>query len=209
MRKVTKLWSEDLNIHLKNRYNINKKSKRFVTKPPAFRSELGRYDALISGSFALQFFDGVVWDESDLDIFVEDGDYAPLAIGEYLIEREGYKYISSVGHQGYSTRDLLEVTSYHVLTNVLLTLILNRLEHTRESLETAKKPKFKLLRRNSSPSKPSSAAFIQPPSSTLSPGTKHTLSSLIVHFSSARRTCYRSSMTGSENSWSNIVLEAG
>ena len=34
---------------------------------------MGTFDALISGSFAVQFFEGVTWTESDLDIFVEYG----------------------------------------------------------------------------------------------------------------------------------------
>ena len=34
---------------------------------------MGTHNALISGSFAVQFFEGVTWSQSDLDIFVEYG----------------------------------------------------------------------------------------------------------------------------------------
>jgi hypothetical protein len=70
-------------------WDINAKLRRFVDKPTALRSTLGRYQALISGSFALQFFERVVWSDSDLDIFapLEDG-YKEII--EYLVKEEGY-----------------------------------------------------------------------------------------------------------------------
>lgn len=90
LMRVTKRWLPHLSAHLKERWNINKKLLRFVENPVALRTQLGCYNALISGSFALQFFDGVVWDESDLDIYVEHqkGD---TEIGEYLTKAEGYE----------------------------------------------------------------------------------------------------------------------
>ena len=50
---------------------------------------MGKYGALISGSFAIQFFERVVWEESDLDIFVEEGLDASN-FEQYLCEKEGY-----------------------------------------------------------------------------------------------------------------------
>ncbi|TVY86545.1 hypothetical protein LAWI1_G008802, partial [Lachnellula willkommii] len=98
LRKVTKRWSGHLSAHLTERWNINKKLRRFVTHPKEFRTELGYWDALISGSFALQFFDGVVWEESDLDIFVEYGADA-TGLGEYLVRDESYKSVKIQGHE--------------------------------------------------------------------------------------------------------------
>lgn len=52
---------------------------------------MGRHDALVSGSVALQFFERVLWKEADLDIFVEQGENAE-AFAKYLTETEGYKF---------------------------------------------------------------------------------------------------------------------
>lgn len=46
-------------------------------------------NALISGSFALQFFERVTWPESDLDILVEEGDGLE-EMKKYLTGSEGY-----------------------------------------------------------------------------------------------------------------------
>jgi hypothetical protein len=45
-------------------WNVNTRLRRFFDDPVAFRAKLGQCDALIAGSFALQFFEGVVWRES-------------------------------------------------------------------------------------------------------------------------------------------------
>jgi hypothetical protein len=44
---------------------------------------MGKHDALISGSIALQFFERVVWRESDLDIYVQYGPKAE-AMAHYV-----------------------------------------------------------------------------------------------------------------------------
>lgn len=46
-------------------------------------------DALISGSFAIQFFERVSWRESDLDVYIEDGPDAE-DFEQYLCQKEGY-----------------------------------------------------------------------------------------------------------------------
>ncbi|KAF2710357.1 hypothetical protein K504DRAFT_533315 [Pleomassaria siparia CBS 279.74] len=70
-------------------WNINAKLGRFVDKPEAFRSQLGRCDGLISGSFALQFLERVVWNETHLDIWLENDD-TWLDMDRYLEKQEGY-----------------------------------------------------------------------------------------------------------------------
>lgn len=57
-----------------NEWDINAKLARFFKNPVAFRNQLGRSGALIIGSFALQFFERVVWPDTSLDLMVEDGD---------------------------------------------------------------------------------------------------------------------------------------
>ncbi|RYP36499.1 hypothetical protein DL768_010932 [Monosporascus sp. mg162] len=54
---------------------------------------LGRSNALISGSFALQFFERVMWPESDLDIVIQTGAGLEEMKG-FLIGTEGYKLCS-------------------------------------------------------------------------------------------------------------------
>jgi hypothetical protein len=60
--------------------------------------QMGKYDALISGSFAIQFFDHVSWTESDLDIYVE-GEESAKAMGRYLVEQEKYKFVERTPNQ--------------------------------------------------------------------------------------------------------------
>ncbi|KAI0486682.1 hypothetical protein F4859DRAFT_526926 [Xylaria cf. heliscus] len=81
-------------------WDINKKLERFFENPRAFRTELGRADALISGSFALQFFANKYWPESDLDINLRDGKGVDR-LGEYLIEAEGYELASDQDIESY------------------------------------------------------------------------------------------------------------
>ncbi|OBZ78027.1 NADPH-dependent methylglyoxal reductase GRE2 [Grifola frondosa] len=72
-------------------YNINRLLSRFFTDPIAFRSLQARTAALISGSFALQFFDRTFYPESDLDLYVFP-DNSPLLIGQWL-QAEGYEFL--------------------------------------------------------------------------------------------------------------------
>jgi len=61
-----------------------------VEHPKELRAQIGKYNALISGSFALQFFERPAkWTAADMDIYVEFGDdLAGLSL--YLVEQEGY-----------------------------------------------------------------------------------------------------------------------
>lgn len=74
-------------------WNVDRLLSRFVRDPQFFRSQLGRHNALVSGSVALQLFERVLWKESDLDIFIERGDDAE-AFAKYLTKEEGYKFHS-------------------------------------------------------------------------------------------------------------------
>lgn len=77
--------------------------------PQSFRSQMGRHNALVSGSVALQFFERVVWKESDIDIFIEQGENAE-AFGNYLIEQEGYKFIKATENDEYMRPAIVEVS---------------------------------------------------------------------------------------------------
>lgn len=70
-------------------WNINARLKRFFDDPDAFRAQQRQCDALISGSFALQFFEHVNWPGSDLDMYVEKGQRME-SMHRYLTETAGY-----------------------------------------------------------------------------------------------------------------------
>ena len=55
---------------LKRTFNINRFLSRFFSDPIDFRSLQARTGTLISGSYALQFFDRTFYPESDLDLYV-------------------------------------------------------------------------------------------------------------------------------------------
>ncbi|KAI1098501.1 hypothetical protein F4804DRAFT_350322 [Jackrogersella minutella] len=73
-----------------NEWDINTKLERFIRYPYQFRSQLGRSDAFISGSFALQFFERIAYPESDLDILVQDSESLE-SLSEFITTVEGYK----------------------------------------------------------------------------------------------------------------------
>lgn len=91
LQKTTKQLSGSFETLFKTQWNINRLLKRFVVNPTAFRSAMAEVNAIISGSFALQFFERVEWTESDLDIYVHDvNDMYGQALGKYLQSVEGY-----------------------------------------------------------------------------------------------------------------------
>lgn len=80
-----------------------------MRNPQHFRSQMAKYEALVSGSVALQLFERVVWKESDLDVFTRWGTYAG-EFGLYLIEEEGYKLEKTTRNHGYMMPDIHEVS---------------------------------------------------------------------------------------------------
>ncbi|MCJ1469260.1 hypothetical protein MMC07_007893 [Pseudocyphellaria aurata] len=91
-------------------WNVDRLLSRFVSDPDRFRSQMGRHNALVSGSVALQFFERVLWKEADLDIYVEQGESAE-AFAKYLTESEGYKLNSRKGGE-YGQTDFRETRDY-------------------------------------------------------------------------------------------------
>lgn len=72
------------------RWSVDNRLKRFVKSPTRLRSMLAKPDALVAGSFALQFFAQCLWPESGLDIFVKQGTGAQ-SFYSYLLEEEDYR----------------------------------------------------------------------------------------------------------------------
>jgi hypothetical protein len=73
------------------------------------RTLLGEWNALISGSFALQLFLSEYWPGSDLNIFVEQG-AGMDALDEHLRTREHYVLESEKNKDCYAMFDLVQVS---------------------------------------------------------------------------------------------------
>ncbi|KAF2806278.1 uncharacterized protein BDZ99DRAFT_523738 [Mytilinidion resinicola] len=100
VRSILALTSTCKHLHALRHYlwDINRSLRPFVDDPAEFRSQLGAADGLISGSFVLQFFEGVFWEESDLDVFIRN-DGRERAFAAYLTHREGYECVNPVGSE--------------------------------------------------------------------------------------------------------------
>lgn len=90
-------------------WNVDRLLSRFVRDPQFFRTQMGRYNALVSGSLATQFFERVLWKESGLDIYIKSGGDAE-AFEKYLTEEEGYKLNTATCKDVNSAMKILEVS---------------------------------------------------------------------------------------------------
>lgn len=93
---------------LPSQWNVDRHLRRFVQDPQFFRSQMGKHNALVSGSVAVQFFERVFWKDSDLDIYIERGPNAH-AFGEYLTKKEGYEFQKTSLSAGYKMSSICEV----------------------------------------------------------------------------------------------------
>ena len=89
-------------------WNVDRRLRRFVRNPAGLRSQMGQSDALISGSFAVQFFERATWLSADLDMFVTQGLHFEL-LKNYIVNVEGYQFLRSKVPTEYGTFDLIEV----------------------------------------------------------------------------------------------------
>lgn len=72
-------------------WDIDTLLKRFLKYPKHFRQRLGLTEALITGSFALEFFERPFWRAPNLDLVVQEGERA-FGLLEYLTRCEDYVY---------------------------------------------------------------------------------------------------------------------
>ena len=87
--KTSKVFQDILNRYLRRAYDINERLLPFIRNPDSFRRMQFSTGAIISGSFALQFFTRLVWPDTGLDMFV--GSRFKDQAGEWLL-RNGYSY---------------------------------------------------------------------------------------------------------------------
>ena len=92
------------------KWDVDRSLRRFVNDPRQLRAQLGKCEGLISGSFALQFFERVHWHDSDLDIFVEQGPRA-TELELYILSQEGYRLKAIRHNRDPGWRDTVEVHS--------------------------------------------------------------------------------------------------
>ena len=120
VRKISKKLDTHLSTHMKERWNINRRLARFVRDPRKLRSEMARHGALISGSFVIQFFDDVIFQGSDLDIYVEDGE-AASAFHHYLRQVECYTLDTEKTEPvDYDLPDIIRVRDLHSIVKTLI-----------------------------------------------------------------------------------------
>lgn len=65
--------SKTLRREIKRIWDINARLGPYFENPIAFRDELGRRNAIITGAFALQFFERAVWGKPNMEIMVRQG----------------------------------------------------------------------------------------------------------------------------------------
>lgn len=70
-------------------WDVDRGLRRFVRDPCGFRSQMAKTDALIGGTFPVDFFTRTSWKPCHLLVFVEHGERADT-FQRYLLDEEGY-----------------------------------------------------------------------------------------------------------------------
>lgn len=99
LTKTCKAFSNIYGSLISSQWNVEWRLALFVRNVNSFRSLMARTNALVSGSFALQFFDRVHWPASDLDINVRQGSDI---LESYLCRVEGYTLQRSTDGNKYN-----------------------------------------------------------------------------------------------------------
>ena len=102
---TSKSLSNLYNDSLPRYWDIDQCLSRFVSDPTKFRRILGRNNGLIVGSFPLQFFSRLHWDDSSLDILVQEGE-AAKAMKKH-IRSQGYLEPNTINYDmGHTEIDI-------------------------------------------------------------------------------------------------------
>ncbi|KAK6206043.1 hypothetical protein LQW54_007982 [Pestalotiopsis sp. IQ-011] len=81
--------SKTLRREINRVWDINARLGPYFENPIAFRDELGRRNAIITGAFAVQFFERAVWGEPNMEIMVRQGRDAE-GMRRFLQQEAGY-----------------------------------------------------------------------------------------------------------------------
>lgn len=74
---------------LSSQWDVDQALRRYVEDPQGFRSQMARYDALISGNFAVQYFERNIWSCKRLVVYILQGRGSQL-FSKYLSTIAGY-----------------------------------------------------------------------------------------------------------------------
>ena len=96
LTQTCKKFSDLYQYLLPIQWDVDKALRYYVDDPQGFRSQMARSDALISGTFAANFFEGVFWEREPLDVWVREGEGFWLFLA-YLYDIAGYSEIDLTG----------------------------------------------------------------------------------------------------------------
>lgn len=82
--------STTLHREIRRVWDINARLGLYFENPIAFRDELARRNAIITGAFAVQFFERAVWGEPNMEIMVRQGRDAGW-MRRFLEQEAGYE----------------------------------------------------------------------------------------------------------------------
>ena len=114
-----------VNDYLAYTFDVNHLLRRFFTDPISFRAMQARTGAIISGSFAVQFFDRVFFPNSDLDLYTPYD--TALEVSNWL-ETNGYFFTGMTypksSHRSLGSTNTTDSKSYqHSKIKCVLTFI--------------------------------------------------------------------------------------
>ena len=92
LTQTCKKFSDLYQYLLPIQWDVDKALRRYVDDPQGFRSQMALSDALISGTFAAQFFDRASWDHEPLDVLVRKG-FGSELFRKYLSDLAGYSEV--------------------------------------------------------------------------------------------------------------------
>ncbi|THH30568.1 hypothetical protein EUX98_g3641 [Antrodiella citrinella] len=107
IRRLCKKYRPFLERFFNTKFNIHNRLLRFFTSPDAFHAMQLDTLTLISGSFALQFFAGILYPDSDLDLYVEH--LFAQQVVDFLLT-DGYRFQPTAAQLGL--QETLKVTQF-------------------------------------------------------------------------------------------------
>jgi len=87
-------------------FDIDRHFKAFFVNPLSFRSLQARTGTVVSGSNALQFFDRISYEGSDMDVYIHPGH--ALEVGVWLMKEEGYTFLPSNSQLGMTFENIVK-----------------------------------------------------------------------------------------------------
>ena len=104
---------------------------------------MAKHNALISGSFVLQYFARVTYEASDLDVFIHIDDDIE-SFGNYLTSVEGYNHVETKGTERYAAAGVTKVIKcpLHLCYSSADSELLDRFGHPKGRMSVHLKARF-------------------------------------------------------------------